>query len=152
MQKCCFYVGSIVLFEICTHQSIQVVHRFCCVYGVPCNSELCGFPCVLHVNSHTHHSQTNMRGKISKRENLSLTLEITTFVVFYVFEMLLWWVTFCKSSIPIRRFFNDYLIDGRESDEHLDFSLNFWTLLCGLPSRAFKKVGHDKGNLSIKPM
>ena len=46
--------------------------------------------CFLYANSHTHHSQTNMRAKISKHENLSLTLGISTVVVFYVFDMLLW--------------------------------------------------------------
>ena len=152
MQNWCFYNGFLVLFEMCTHQLIQVVHRLCCVYCVPCNSEWWGFPFVLYINSHTHHSQTNMRASISKHENLSITLEIITFVVFYVFEMLLWWVTFCKSSIPIRRFVNDHLINGRERNENIPLLHNFWTLLCGLPSRAFKKVGHDKGNLSIKPM
>ena len=74
---------------------------------------------LLYINSHTQHSQTNMRASITKHENLSITLEINTFVVFYVFEMLLWCVTFCKSNIPIRRFVNDHLINGSKRFENI---------------------------------
>ena len=49
-----------------------------------------GFPFVLYANSHTRHSRNNMRAQTSKRENVSLTVEILTSLIFYVFEMLLW--------------------------------------------------------------